>query len=230
MFIEGSISVKAAMINQKRKVIKIYFKKNKITKDFNYLKYLAHHNNIPFELKDDTFFKNFNNSGGVVAEVCFRKYDTLNLAKDLIILITGIEDPYNLAYILRTAAAYNCDIILEAKDLSLMEGLILKSSAGAFDSLNIYQSVDLLSDLNQLKKHNFKINALYRGLNAKPLIDMSINTKNVLIIGGEKRGINKQILKICDEYLFIPYFSEFKNALNASSAMAIATAWLRYKL
>lgn len=230
MFIEGTISVKSAIENKKRKINKIYFKKDKFSKDLNYIKYLAHENKIDFQLEDIEFFNNFKKSGGVVADVEVRKFDELDFKNDLIVVVCGVEDPYNLGYIFRTGAAFGCDFIIEDKDFSLFEKTILKSSAGAYDRVKISKTNNLLDDLKKLKNKDYQINALYRSDNAKPLPFIEKKGKNVLIIGGEKRGINKNILSFCDRELFLPYTTDFKNALNASSAMAISLAFFRYTL
>ena len=38
MIIEGAISVKAALLNKKRKVFRVYIDKEKRTKDFNFIR------------------------------------------------------------------------------------------------------------------------------------------------------------------------------------------------
>ena len=52
MIIEGSISVKAAVKNHKRKIEKILIDENKHDKDFNYIRFLAKEEGIELtELK-----------------------------------------------------------------------------------------------------------------------------------------------------------------------------------
>ena len=48
------------------------------------------------------------------------------------------------------------------------------------------------------------------------------------MLGGEKRGISSELLELCDDYLYIPYGSDFRNALNACGALDV-TATLLFK-
>lgn len=225
IYIEGTIAVKAAILHKKRQIHKIYFKQDKFSKDISYIKYLAHQEGITFELKQEDFFQNYPKSGGVVAEVSARTFDALD-DNDLIAIISGVEDPYNLAYIFRTGAAYGCSFILETKDFNMMEATLLKSSAGAFDSVNIYLSDCLLETIDRLKEKEYHIVSLYRNQESVAIQDYTKGKKNVLILGGEKRGIAKAILAKT-EHVYIPYHSSFRNALNASSAFAIAISQFR---
>ena len=54
-------------------------------------------------------------------------------------------------------------------------------------------------------------------------------SNKIILLGGEKRGIKKDILKISDEEIFIDYPGDFRNALNASSALSVMTAVLEMR-
>lgn len=229
MIIEGKISVKYALENHKRQVFNVYVKKGKYVKDFSYIKYLALSNQINFEVKDESFFSDYPKCGGIIAEVSTRKYDDLSSLKDLVMIVDGVEDPYNLGYIFRNGAAYNADFIITNKDLSTLEANILKSSAGAYDLCNIYKSNDLSTDLKILKSYGYEIVALMRDDEAIKFDEYNFKGRMAIILGGEKRGINKEILKLSDKHLYFDYPSAFKNALNAVSASAIALAIINLK-
>ena len=47
-------------------------------------------------------------------------------------------------------------------------------------------------------------------------------TKGCMIaLGGEKRGLSKQILSLSDQNIYIEYANDFRNALNGASATSI---------
>ena len=163
--------------------------------------------------------------GGIILKASERRYDALK-REPFIFVVDGIEDPFNLGYIFRTLKAFGfTSIIIPKRDLSTMEQTIMKSSAGAFDMVDIYQSDDLRKDLSELKKE-YQIIALSRSDKAKDIFDYRFKEKTVIILGGEKRGIKKDILALGDE-LFISYKSDFRPALNASSALAVVCAIMR---
>lgn len=224
MIIEGAISVKACINSNKRIVEEIYIQKDKKTKDFNYIRKLAKNNNIKLnELERNELDQLLEGKshGGIGALVSNKKEDDFNLDED-IFYIDGVEDPFNLGYICRTLYALGFkNILLSKRDYSNMEKQLLKSSAGAYEFLNIKVSNDILKELDELKNDNYYIYALFRNENAKDVFKYQFNKKAIYIFGGEKRGISSEILDKADELLYISYQSDFRNALNAAAALDV---------
>lgn len=228
MIIEGSISVKAAISNAKREVEKVYIDKSKKTKDFNYIRKITKENNIELievskeELEKLATGKTF---GGVLAKCQKRKFDELEDGD--IFYLDGIEDPFNLGYMLRNLYAFGINnVILQKRDYELMEPQLLKSSAGAYDLLNIKLIENIDEEIHTLKKQGYKVYALMRGEDSKDIFEEKFNKPSLFLIGGEKRGISAEILKLSDSKLYIPYGSNFRNALNASNALAVVSTLL----
>lgn len=228
MIIEGAISVKAAISNNKRTVSKVYIDSKKKTKDFNYIRKIAkEHNIIIVEMPNDYLVnlasgKTF---GGVLAEVTCRNNDELEYGDT--IFLDGIEDPYNLGYIMRNLYAFGIkNVLLPDRDYSNMEVQLLKSSAGAYDMLNVNVSTDCLKEIKDLKNKGYKCYALKRGEDAKDIFDTTFSNPAIFMIGGEKRGIASNIMELADEYLYISYGSDFRNALNACNATAVVATLL----
>ncbi|MDO5440303.1 MAG: RNA methyltransferase [Erysipelotrichaceae bacterium] len=228
MKIEGAISVKAAISNNKRAVTKVYIDKSKKTKDFNYIRKIAKQANIELiestkeELETLAVGKTF---GGIIAECGIRKNDEINEGD--IFYLDGIEDPFNLGYIMRNLYAFGVkNIILPSRDYSNMEFQLLKSSAGAYDMLNVKIVDDVYSYIKELKNNNYKCYALKRGDDAKDIFETKFNNPALFMIGGEKRGIASNILDLADEYLYIPYGTDFRNSLNACNALAVVATLL----
>ena len=228
MIIEGSIAVKAAISNNKRTVSKVYIDAHKKTKDFNYIRSLTKRNGIELveedkeKLLDIAKGKTF---GGVLAECDTRKNDEIKNGD--IFYLDGIEDPFNLGYIMRNLYAFGIiNVILAPRDYSSMEEQLLKSSAGAYDMLNVKVADDPLNELNALKEKGYKLYALKRGDDAKDIFDFRFADKSLFMLGGEKRGISSNLMNLCDEYLYISYGSDFRNSLNASNAAAVVATLL----
>lgn len=230
MIIEGAIAVKSAIQNNKREVLKLYINSSKKTKDFNYIRKIAKLNNIEIlELSSEELskFLSGKSHGGIGAEVSERKYD--EFIDDDIFFLDGIEDPFNLAYSLRTLYAFGFkNVLLNDRDYSNMENQLLKSSAGAYDMLNIKICKDPINELLQYKNNNYYLYSLYRSDKSLDIFETTFKKKSLFILGGEKRGISSSILDICDSQLYIPYGSDFKNALNACGALDVL-ATLVYK-
>ena len=228
MIIEGAISVKAAISNSKRKVNKVYIDKSKKTKDFNYIRKITKENNIELieeertKLEELTKGKSF---GGVLADVEKREFDELTDGD--IFFLDGIEDPFNLGYIIRNLYAFGIkNIMLNNRDYEKMEPQLLKSSAGAYDFINIHLVKEAEKEIVSLKEKGYVTYALMRSDFSKDIFDVNFNNPSLIIVGGEKRGIAASILKHVDNNLFIPYGTDFRNALNACNAVAVVSTLL----
>lgn len=228
MIIEGAISVKASIANHNRKVNKVYIDKNKKTKDFNYIRKITKENNIELVEMPQDYLANIATGktfGGVIADV--EKRINNNLSDGDIFYLDGIEDPFNLGYIMRNLYAFGIkNIILPNRDYTNMEPQLLKSSAGAYDMLNVCVLDNVQEKIQELKINNYKIYALMRDDIAKDIFDVNFASKAVFMIGGEKRGIASNLLELADEHLFISYGSDFRNALNACNATAVVATLL----
>ncbi len=228
MIFEGALSVKSALLNDKRDIDIIYIDKDKKDRDTRFIQKVAADKKVKVKLVSRSYIDEVasgKSHGGIILKASERRYDALK-REPFIFVVDGIEDPFNLGYIFRTLKAFgHTSIIIPKRDLSTMEQTIMKSSAGAFDMVDIYQSDDLRKDLSELKKE-YEILALSRSDKAKDIFDYRFKEKTVIILGGEKRGIKKDILALGDE-LFISYKSDFRPALNASSALAVVCAVMR---
>ena len=229
MKIEGAISVKAAIKAAKRDMKEVYISSKKKTKDFNYIRKIAREKKIPvLEMEEGDLLTVLEGKshGGIGALVSQRRDD--RFTDEDILFLDGIEDPFNLGYILRTAYAFGIEnVLLGKRDYSLMEGQLLKSSAGAYDFLNVAVSEDAVREVEGYKKKGYRIVSLFRGEDSKDIFDADFSKKSVYILGGEKRGIRKDILSLTDETLYISYGSDFRNALNAAAAADVLLT-LRY--
>ena len=227
MYIEGAIAVKSAIHNRKRKVSCVYIDKAKKTKDFNYIRQLCKKLNIKVKECERLIIDEIasgKSHGGIVADVEKRQYQKLEvlLKNDNVFYVDGIEDPFNLGYVFRTLYAFGfSSVILRQYDYEKLEGTLLKSSAGAFDCLDIYLCDDINKMLETTKQKGYQSFALYRNEEAKDLFVTKLPKKAVYLLGGEKRGIAASVLEDVDKLLYIPYGNNFKMALSAASAVDV---------
>jgi len=221
MIIEGAISVKAAVRNGKREVEKVLIDRNKRNKDFNYIRKIVRQNGIELQEMDSEQLKECfsgRSHGGVGAVVSARRNDVF--CDEDIFYLDGIEDPFNLGYAMRTLYAFGFkNVLLSERNYETMESQLLKSSAGAFDMLNVRIAENALAEIESYKTEGYHLYALYRSDQAKDVFDTSFHTRSIYLLGGEKRGVKAELLNLCDDFLYIPYASDFRNALNACAAL-----------
>jgi 23S rRNA (guanosine2251-2'-O)-methyltransferase len=137
-----------------------------------------------------------------------------------VVLLEGIEDPFNLGQMMRTIYVAGFDgVILSERDWSHVETTLLKSSAGAFERLMMVKMDDKL--LPSLKQAGFTLAITDRSDNACSYQNYHYPTPLILAIGGERRGLSKSVIQAADVALRIDYPSHVKLALSAVSACAL---------
>lgn len=228
MIIEGAISVKAAISGRKRTIEKVYIRKDKKTKDFNYIRKLCRMEGIAVEELDREALEGLlsgKSAGGICASVSSRKGDAFDDGD--IFYLDGIEDPFNLGYAMRTLYAFGTrNVLLSSRDYSAMEVQLLKSSAGAYDMLNVRVAEDAYREIKELKEKGYCLYGMYRGDDSRDIFDERFAEKALFMLGGEKRGISSELLELCDSHLFISYGSAFRNSLNACAALDVCATLL----
>ena len=218
MLLEGNVSVKAAILGNHRKVEKLYYDKHKNDKDLNFILHRAMEKEIPcmpLEREEIDAMATGRTHGGLVAEASPRIYQELSECMHgkipFLVLLEGVEDPINLGYIIRT---------LYSHDWASGESTITKSSAGAFEYMNIVMSDDLPKLVKDIKKQGIKTYAAMRK-DAITYLEADYRQPCLLAIGGEMRGLSSAVRNEIERNIYIPYANDFRNALNAVSAAAV---------
>lgn len=228
MILEGNVSVKAAVLAERRAVFKILADKTKHDKDTSFILNRAKERGIEIIRTDREVIDRMASGrthGGLIAEAGERTYQQLDdvLKKDrpFIVLLEGVEDPFNLGYVIRSLYAAGCDgLILEKRSWANAEPVILRSSAGAFEYLDIVMSVEPAQDIRRIRSCGIRTLASMRK-DAVSLFEADLKRPLFIAVGGEMRGLSSGVRKEITQNIFIPYANDFRNALNASSACAV---------
>ena len=153
----------------------------------------------------------------VMAVVEKRKVDS-KLGEKILIL-DRIQDPGNLGTIIRSAVAFNIDMIVCSKDtVDVYNPKVVRSSQGMMFHIPIMIK-EISGFINELKKEDYKIVGT-KVTNGHDVRVSSIYSHFALVIGNEGQGISKNIEELCDEYLYIKMNGNCES-LNASVAASI---------
>jgi 23S rRNA (guanosine2251-2'-O)-methyltransferase len=234
--IEGKISVNAVLHSKYRKVLTLFYdvaklqrKRNtKQAKSLKQILELVNSKEIKIDAVDhDWFEKNANGKthGGIAATVSERTYQKLpELIKSkpgIIFFLEGIEDPYNLGYTIRSLYAAGIDgIVMKQRSWLDVEAIIIKSSAGTSELMPIALVEDLETTADFFKSNNYSVACTAKD-KGQSIYQSSLNPPLFIIIGGEKRGINRTYLDKADLRFFIPYKRDFAGSLPLNSAATI---------
>jgi len=136
------------------------------------------------------------------------------------VYLEGVEDPYNFGYTLRSLYAAGVDgVVLSPRNWMTAAGVVARSSAGASELLPIYtSSADEVATL--FRKAGYRV--LCAGIrDSVSIFDESFPYPILLVVGGEKRGISRNLLEQADQIVRIEYGRSFRGSLSAASAATV---------
>lgn len=170
------------------------------------------------------------NSQGVVALV-HQKNEIFESNKlidaKLIVACDGINDPGNLGTIIRTCDWFGVDaVFLNNGCVSLYNEKVIRATAGSIFHLKIYENIEYEIVLPQLKINGFKI--IGTTLNGKSLYSFTPQTKQVIMLGSEAHGIDKDVFQLVDEVVSIPRFGRGES-LNVGIACGVILSYFKNK-
>ena len=135
-------------------------------------------------------------------------------------MLDGIEDPYNFGSAVRSIYAAGADgIVLPPRNWMSAAGVVCRSSAGASELAPMF-SIDPSTAIDIFRARGYKIIAAAKE-NAVSMYGVSLKAPIFIIVGGEMRGISKNLMAKVDETVRIDYGRDFKAALSAQSSAAI---------
>ena len=160
---------------------------------------------------------------GIIFDVSDYKYadiDKLLGENKFVVMLDHLEDVHNLGAIIRTCEAAGVDAIIIPENREvLVNGSVIKTSAGCAYQMDIVKVVNLARTIDYLKSNNYWVvgTSLDTDLDYRE-VDYSGNI--CLVIGNEGKGISSLISKKCDFITKIPMYGR-TNSLNASVAAGI---------
>ena len=142
--------------------------------------------------------------------------------KSIVVILDQILDPHNIGAIIRTAAAFGVDVVINTKNNSPEENsTLVKSSSGAFEIIPYIQVVNLISTIKELKSIGYWVIGLTHTANSN-INNISLDFEKIaIILGSEEKGLRKLSSKHCDLLTRIN-ISNSVESLNVSNAAAIA--------
>ena len=234
--IEGKISVDAVLHSNYRNVRTIFYNIAKLQRTKNKKRAiplkqtleLASSKEVKIEGVDQEWFENHaigKTHGGIAAIVSERTYqkvpELLKSKPCVIFFLDGIEDPYNLGYTIRSLYAAGIDgIVMRQRNWLDVEGIIIKSSAGTSELMPMSLVEDLETTTNFFNSKNYTIACTGKD-EGQSIYQSNLKPPLFIVIGGEKRGINRTIFDKADLRLTIPYERDFVGSLSLSSVAVI---------
>lgn len=165
---------------------------------------------------------------GVIAMAAAYEYaeveDILARAREkgeppFLVLLDGIEDPYNLGAIIRTANLAGAHGVIIPKRRAVgLTAVVAKTSAGALNYTPVAKVTNLTQTIKELKKEGIWFVAADMG--GETMYNLDLKGPIGMVIGNEGEGISKLVRENCDFIASIPMKGEI-DSLNASVAAGV---------
>ncbi len=226
MIFEGALAIKAIIESRKRPIDWVWIDESKKTKDVGYILWLCKEHQIPVErvvrqaIDDKAQGKTH---GGIIASAQSRiteEWPTKPL--NFVLLVEGIEDPFNLGQMIRTAVAAGVEVLITTwREWGDSETTITKSSAGASERITWIFTNDLPKAITQIKQAGLSIVSAVRTEKSKSIYDVDLKKPVCICIGGEMRGLSRPIIEASDDFAHIMYPNQTRTALSATAAATV---------
>jgi len=231
--IAGKHAVAEALINQNRKVLRVFLTEeskktlNRDNEDKNLLKNVKLFYKTKKEL-DRLCSKDQISHQGLVAEIehlenkNLKEFINSNEDKKNITLLAleNVTDPRNIGSIIRSAVAFNIDgLIIKERIFPSESKLLYKSASGSMEHINIFEVSNINTTLKYLKTKNFWICGFDKE-GKKDFTKHDWTGNNVLLFGSEGYGLKYQTLKNADFLLSININKKIES-LNISNSAAL---------
>ncbi|RYY40865.1 MAG: 23S rRNA (guanosine(2251)-2'-O)-methyltransferase RlmB [Chitinophagaceae bacterium] len=142
----------------------------------------------------------------------------------MFLILDGVTDIRNIGGIARTAWSMGVQaLIIPDKGVGALNEDAVLTSAGALEQLPVCRVNSLMKAVDELRMNGIRVLASEMTAEKKTF-DIAFNEPVAIVMGGEERGINSVLMKICDDRFSIPMPTGFES-LNVS----VATGMILYE-
>ena len=138
-----------------------------------------------------------------------------------LLLLDALQDPQNLATLLRTAEAVGVHgVLLPLRRTATVTPAVVNASSGAAEHLLVAQS-NLAQAIDALHEQDVWVVGLEGSADASPPEQVPLDGALALVVGSEGQGLRALTRRKCDALLRLPMRGKMES-LNAAAAGSIA--------
>lgn len=233
--LEGFISVEAALRAGSRALHRIAVRRDKVggrrpDRALAWLIRTATQAGIPVDLTDAEALDDLtqgSSHGGVAAVAGPRRMvemaDLLPADRTpFIVMLDGIEDPFNFGYSLRALYAAGVDgLVVRPRNWMSAAGTVARASAGASEWVPTAVAETAEAAAAFFRQQGLTVACAAKDDRAVPLFSANLTGPLFLLVGGEKRGVTRSFMDQADLLLEIPYGRAFRQSLGTTSAASV---------
>jgi len=143
------------------------------------------------------------------------------IAKPLVLVLDGVQDPQNLGACIRSAAAAGAHAIILPRDHSApLTAATRRAAAGASEIVPVFYVGNLARTLREIKERGLWLVAITQDAE-QTIYSVDLKGPIALVLGGEGEGLRRLTREHCDFEAQIPMPGEMES-LNVSVASGIS--------
>jgi len=229
MVIEGHVSVEAALEGGVRPVRRIWASRPG-DRRFGRLRALARERGVLIDqVAKETIdeLASGRSHGGVIGLVGPRRELSMGtlLAEvgesSLIVMLDGIEDPFNFGQAVRALYAAGVDALVVRRSWETAIGTVTRASAGASELLRTAVTASAEEAAAACRRSGMRVAAAVATDDAIELSETDLTGGLFVLIGGERRGVTRSFVEQADLRVRIGYGRERAPELGAATSAAI---------
>jgi len=228
--LEGRVSIEAALAGGVRPVHEILAVEPG-DRRLAHLRRIAAEHDVPIRRVAPAILRRVvtgHTHGGVVAMAGERTYlalpDLLSSlpADPLVVMLDGVEDPYNFGQAVRSLYACGADgLVLRPRSWESAAGVVARASAGASELLPTATADGPENAADVCRTSGLQVACASTRADGTWIHDADLVRGTFLLVGGERRGITRSFLDQADLLLRIPYGRRGAHALGAAVSSAL---------
>lgn len=229
MIVEGHLSVEAVLAGGVRPVHRVWSVRPG-DRRFGRLRALARERNVLIEQVESELIDELatgRTHGGVIALVGARRDRSVRALlgevgeRPLIVMLDGIEDPFNFGQAVRALHAAGVDGLVVRRSWETALGTVTRASAGASELLPTGVASSPEEAAGVCRMAGLRVAAAVATDDAEVIHASDLTGGLFLLIGGERRGVTRSFIEQADQRVRIPYGRTDAADLGAATAAAI---------
>ena len=229
--LEGFLSIQAALESGWRPIQTVLIvEKKRFDRRMNHLRRLAQAQGIPVSYVTSEAIDELatgDTHGGALALAGERRFCSLRElipaeGPACIVMLDGIEDPYNFAGAIRALYAAGVDgVVLRKRNWTSASAIVGRASAGAIERMPLAITDSAPAAAAVYRESGLAIAASAKTERALSIFAADLTIPLFLLVGGERRGVTRSFLQAADLLLAIPYGREFGGSIGVVGAASI---------
>jgi 23S rRNA (guanosine2251-2'-O)-methyltransferase len=229
MVVEGHVSIEATLEGDVRPVHRIWATRPG-DRRFGRLRALAREGDVRIETVAPEIIDELASGrthGGVIALVGPRRERSVGTLlaevgeRSLIVLLDGIEDPFNFGQAVRALYAAGVDGLIVRRSWETAVGTVTRASAGASELIPSARTASVEEAAEACRRIGMRIACAVASDDADELTETDLTGGLFVLIGGERRGVTRSFVDQADLRVRIGYGRERAPELGAATSAAI---------